>query len=78
MENEINKKKVNETNGFLNQLSYLSSNDIVIFDRWYYSDSLNKKLDENKIGYIFRMKSNSKFFKKMNLGKSQMVTFNNI
>lgn len=77
-ENEINKKKVNETNGFLDQLSYLSSNDIVIFDRWYYSESLIEKLNENKIGYIFRMKSNSNFFKKMSLGKSKFRTFNNI
>ena len=74
-ENNLNKKKVNETNGFLDQLSYLSSNDIVIFDRWYFSNSLIKKLNDNNIGYIFRMKSDSNFFKGMNLGKSKIVTF---
>ena len=74
-ENNLNKKKVNETTGFLNQLSYLSSNDIIIFDRWYFSDMLIKKLNDNNIGYIFRMKSNSKFFKNMNLGKSKIVTY---
>ena len=56
-ENEVDKKKVNETTGFLDQISYLSSNDVVIFDRWYYSNMLIKKLDDNNIGYIFRMKS---------------------
>ena len=74
-ENNLNKKKVNETNGFLNQLSYLSSNDIVIFDRWYFSTMLIKKLNDNNIGYIFRMKSNSNFFKNMNFGKSKIITY---
>ena len=37
-ENNINKKKVNETTGFLDQLTYLSPNDIVIFDRWYFDE----------------------------------------
>ena len=74
-ENNLNKKKVNETNGFLSQLSYLSSNDIVIFDRWYFSTMLIKKLNDHNIGYIFRMKSNSNFFKNMNLGKSKIITY---
>lgn len=73
--NNIDKKKVNETTGFLDQISYLSSNDIVIFDRWYFSYMLIKKLNYNKIGYIFRMKSNSNFFKNMNLGKSKIITY---
>ena len=34
-ENKVDKKKVNETTGFLDQISYLSSNDVVIFDRWF-------------------------------------------
>lgn len=72
---DIDKKKVNETNGFLDQLSYLSSNDIVIFDRWYFSQSLVKTLNENNIGYIFRMKSRSKFFNNMSLGKSKIVRY---
>ena len=75
--NDINKKKVNETNGFLDQLSYLTENDIVIFDRWYYSNMLIKKLNKEKIGYIFRMKSSSLFFKNMHYGKSKIVTYDN-
>lgn len=74
-QNNINKKKVNETTGFLDQLSLLSNNDIVIFDRWYYSESLVKTLNDDDIGYIFRMKSTSKFFKNMNLGKSKIINF---
>ena len=74
-ENNLNKKKVNETSGFLDQLSYLSSNDVVIFDRWYFSSALVSKLNENNIGYIFRMKSNSNFFKNMCLGKSKIVNY---
>jgi hypothetical protein len=36
--NEVNfnKKKVNETTGFLDQLHLFNSNDVLIFDRWYY------------------------------------------
>lgn len=74
-ENNIDKKKVNETTGFLNQLSYLLPGDIVIFDRWYYSEMLIKILNEKGIGYLFRMKSTSKFFKGMSLGKSKIVNF---
>ena len=74
-ENEVDKKKVNETTGFLDQISYLSSNDVVIFDRWYYSNMLIKKLNDNNIGYMFRMKSKSNFFKNMGLGKSKKITY---
>ena len=74
-ENDLNKKKVNETNGFLNQLSYLTPNDIIIFDRWYFSEMLTKTLNDKNIGYIFRMKSNSRFFKNMSLGKSKIVNY---
>lgn len=74
-DNNLNKKKVNETNGFLDQLSYLTPDDIVIFDRWYFSEMLTKKLNDVNIGYIFRMKSNSSFFKNMSFGKSKIVTY---
>ena len=33
---DIEKKKVNEINGFLQQILTLISNDIKKFDRWYY------------------------------------------
>ena len=33
------------------------------------------KLNENNIGYIFRMKSNSNFFKNMCLGKSKIANY---
>ena len=69
----INKKKVNETKGFLSQLSYLTPNDIVVFDRWYFDEKLVKKLNDANIGYVFRMKNNSRFFKGMGLGKSKII-----
>ena len=36
---------------------------------------LIKKLNDHNIGYIFRMKSNSNFFKNMNLGKYKIITY---
>lgn len=72
-DNNIDKKKVNETKGFVDQMSYLSSNDVIIFDRWYYSNALIKKLNDNDIGYLFRMKNSSNFFKNMHMGKSKIV-----
>lgn len=59
----------------MDQLSYLSSNDIVIFDRWYYSDALFDTLNKNNIGYMFRMKCTSNFFKGMNIGKSKIIDY---
>jgi hypothetical protein len=74
-QNDVNKKKVNERIGFLDQISLLSSNDIIIFDRGYYSEELVKILNDSNIGYIFRMRNTSKFFEGMNLGKSRIVDF---
>lgn len=49
-----NKKSVNEVKGFLQQSDKLNCNDIVIFDRFYYSKDFHKKLISKDIGYIFR------------------------
>lgn len=56
-------------------MSYLTPNDIVIFDRWYFSNMLLKKLNDNNIGYIFRMKLNSQLFKNMNIGKLKLINY---
>lgn len=58
-EDSFDKKKVNETKGFLQQINKLTDNDIVVFDRWYFSSQLHKILIDKNIGYIFRMKNNS-------------------
>ena len=71
----IEKKKVNETNGFLQQISILNSNDIILFDRWYHSKKLVNELNSKDIGYVFRMKSNSKLFKGMKCGKSKIINY---
>lgn len=75
-ENNFNKKKVNETTGFLDQLHLFNSNDVLIFDRWYYDTKLHKTMIDKNIGYMFRMKDNSTHFKNMKNGQSQIVVIN--
>lgn len=73
---DLHKMKVSEINGFLQQLPYLADKTtkyIIIFDRGYYCKKLFKALNKNSIGYIFRMKSDSKLFKGMYNGKSKIV-----
>jgi hypothetical protein len=77
-EDDFKKKKVNETKGFLQQIDKLNNNDIIVFDRWYFSDPLHKTLKEKNIGYIFRMKNNSKIFKNMYVGKSNIIKLNGV
>ena len=76
--NEINfnKKKVNETTGLLDQLYLLNSNDILILDNWYFSKELQKTLVNKNIGYIFRMKHNSKYFLDMRFETSKIIKIN--
>ena len=75
-EDSFDKKKANETKGFLQQINKLTNNDIVVYDRWYFSNQLHKILISKNIGYIFRMKNNSKLFKDMHIGKHKIVKFN--
>ena len=76
--NEINfnKKKVNETTGLLDQLHLLNSNDILILDNWYFSKELQKTFVNKDIGYIFRMKHNSKYFLDMKFETSKIIKIN--
>jgi len=60
-------KNRNEREGFRNQIKYLKSGDIVIFDRGYYSYDLIEKLELIGVNYIFRLKSNKKEVQYMNL-----------
>ena len=53
--------KVNEADGFLEQISPLYKGDIIIFDRNYHSQKLVKALNNNDMGYIFRMKCTSTY-----------------
>ena len=75
-EDSFDKKKVNETKGFLQQINKLTDNDIVVFDRWYFSTQLHKILIDKNIGYIFRMKNNSKLFKSMRIGQHKRIKLN--
>jgi len=77
-EKNFNKKKVNETTGLLEQLNKLSSNDVIVVDKWYYSKYLHKKFIEKNIGYMFRVKDNSLLFRNMGFGKSKIIRLNNV
>lgn len=70
------KKKVSETTGLLDQLHLLNSNDILILDNWYFSKKLQKTFVDNEIGYIFRMKCNSKYFSGMEFETSKIIKIN--
>ena len=72
-----NLSKANETNGFLNQIDYLSANDICIFDRWYHSKNLVEVLNSREIDYIFRMKKSSILFKGMLYNQSKIIDYSN-
>ena len=63
-------KTRNEREAFRNQIKYLRSGDIVIFDRGYYSYDIVEKLEIIGVKYIFRLKSNKKevqFMRKNNI-----------
>lgn len=63
-------KTRNEREAFRNQIKYLRSGDIVIFDRGYYSYDIVEKLEIIDVNYIFRLKSSKKevkFMKKNNI-----------
>ena len=77
-EEDFNKKKLNETKGFLQQIDKLNSSDVAVFDRFYFSDMFQKKLINKNIGYMFRMKNNSKLFKDMSYGKSKIIKLNSV
>lgn len=53
-------KTRNEREAFRNQIKYLKKDDIVIFDRGYYSYDLVEKLEIIGVKYIFRLKNNKK------------------
>jgi hypothetical protein len=53
-------KKRDERNAFKEQIKYLRTGDIVIFDRGYFSYDIIEKLNSKGINYIFRLKYNKK------------------
>lgn len=75
---DINKKKASETIGLLDQLHLFNNNDILIFDRFYFSYDLFNRLNRCDIGYIFRMKSNSNLFKNLRFCHSKLTIINNV
>ena len=75
-EEDIDKKKFNETKGFLDQIDKLNGNDVATFDRLYYSYALENKLRQKKIDYIFRMKNNSKLFRNIKEEQSKLIIHN--
>ena len=77
-EEDFHKKKFNETKGFLDQMDRVDNNDVLVFDRLYFSYALHKKLTDDDIGYIFRMKNNSKLFRGMGMGKSKLTDINGV
>jgi hypothetical protein len=75
---EDNKKKSSETRGLIDQLHLFTSNDILIFDRLYFSDEVFEYLIEHDIGFIFRMKNNSHLFTSMRLGQSKIIEYKGV
>ena len=55
-------KKRDERDAFKEQIKYLRTGDIVIFDRGYFSYDIIEKLNKKGINYIFRLKCNKKKF----------------
>ena len=55
----------NEREAFIQQLEYVNINDILIFDRGYFSNALIDILNSKKINYIFRMKKSSMYVKNL-------------
>lgn len=53
-------KTRNEREAFRDQIKYLKCNDIVIFDRGYYSYDLVEKMEIIGAKYLFRLKGNKK------------------
>jgi hypothetical protein len=53
-------KKRDERDAFKEQIKYLRTGDIVIFDRGYFSYDIIEKLNKKGINYIFRLKCNKK------------------
>jgi hypothetical protein len=53
-------KKRDERDAFKEQIKYLRTDDIVIFDRGYFSYDIIDKLNNKGINYIFRLKYNKK------------------
>lgn len=74
----FNKKKISETAGFLQQIDKLDKNVVTIYDRIYYCAMLHNKLIEKNIGYMFRMKNNSKLFKDIGIGKNKIKNVNGV
>lgn len=62
--------KVHERCMFMNQIKYLDKGDIIVFDRGYYSKKMVNDLFLLGIKFIFRMKENSDFIKKINKNKN--------
>lgn len=63
-----------ERSAFLDCLKYLRQGDCLIFDRGYYSASLEEELKQKGIDYIFRLKCNSSIIKNPPAG-AKIVTF---
>ena len=59
----------------MKHISILTSNDIIIFDRWYHGKNLVDVLNNRGIGYIFRMKCNSLLFNRMSNGQSKIINY---
>jgi len=55
--------KNNERESFLEQFKYLKKNDIIIFDRGYYSEELLVSLENINVKYIFRVKKSLNIIK---------------
>jgi len=69
------KKRFNETTGLLEQLDYLSNNDILMGDRWYYNKNLHKILRDKNIGFFLRAKNNCPLFNDMICNETKSINY---
>ena len=64
--NYLLSKSFNERQLLIQQLDYVTNNDIIIADRGYFFDELINKILEKKSNFIFRVGKNNNFIKNIN------------
>lgn len=55
----------NERENFLEQMKYITTNDVIIYDAGYYARYVLDKLIDKNIGFMFRLPKNNDFIKQL-------------
>ncbi len=79
---QVFNKKNDETEALKSQIYKFKQTDIIVMDRLYYSISLFHYFVSNNVNAVFRLRSNTNIFKKINNSKESDITttvkYNNI